>query len=304
MHTHQGAHPESSASIYRQAAVEHVDLGSTRLAFRRFGPPGGEPILLVHGWPLNGFTWRKILPPLVARGYHAVTVDLAGAGDSEWTATNDFSFHGHAAHLQGLVRHLGWDAYRLIAHDTGATVARRLAVLEGARVRQGVYIDTEIPHHRPPLVETFQRLAALPGTARVFGLLLRSRRYLRSGPGFGGCFVDKSLIDGAFTEGFVAPLLGSKKKLDGQMRYVRGIDWKQLDQLAVDHAKIVGSSLLVWGEHDPFFPIDRARAMVPQFKDCRGLVVIPQTKLLPHEERPELVAEHVLAFFGAGARES
>ena len=42
--------------------------------------------------------------------------------------------------------------------------------------------------------------------------------------------------------------------------------------------------------------------MVPQFKDCRGLVVIPQTKLLPHEERPELVAEHVLGFFAEGAR--
>lgn len=86
------------------------------------------------------------------------------------------------------------------------------------------------------------------------------------------------------------------------MRYLRGIDWAQLDELANGHREITGSSLLIWGERDPFFPPERAREMVDQFRDCRGFVVVPATRLLPHEEQPAVVADHILRFFeGTGA---
>ncbi len=289
----------SPESLYRSAPIETCQRETATIAFRRFGPPdAAERVLLVHGWPLSGFTWRKVLPALTER-YACVTVDLAGAGDSEWTEANDFSFHGHAEHVQAVARQLGWDRYRLVAHDTGATVARRLAVIEGERVTHGVYLDTEIPNHRPPLVPLFQRLAAVPGAGATFARLLRSRRFVHSKWGFGGCFEDRSLLDGPFEEAFIRPLVTSRRAMDGQMRYVRGIDWKQLDALATDHQKITGPSLLLWGERDPFFPKERAREMVSQFRDCRDLIVIPNTRLFPHEERPDLVAQHLLTFFAA-----
>src|SRR6185436_12016637 len=103
------------------------------LAVRRFGNPANEPLLLIHGWPLSGLTWRKMLPAL-AEHYACITVDLAGAGDSSWRANNDFSFHGHAENVQRVMHALGVERYAVIAHDTGATVARRLAVIERERV--------------------------------------------------------------------------------------------------------------------------------------------------------------------------
>jgi pimeloyl-ACP methyl ester carboxylesterase len=87
--------------------------------------------------------------------------------------------------------------------------------------------------------------------------------------------------------------------MEGQIRYVQGISWPQLDALAEGHRQLPGPVLLIWGEEDPFFPIEDARAMIPQFKNCRGLVPISGAKLLPHEERPEAVARHVLEFFDA-----
>ncbi len=286
--------PDADAQFYLDQPAQHVDSGTARVAYRRFG--AGDPVMLVHGWPLSGFTYRKLLPRLAGR-FTCYAVDLPGAGESEWKEDNDFSFHGHAEHLQRLARTLGLDAYRIIAHDTGATVARRLAVLEGERVRQMVLIDTEIPHHRPPLVPFLVKVMSLPGTATVFRWLLRSDRFLRSSAGFGGCFCDPALIDGDFRARFVDPLIDSARRLEGQIRYARGIHWAQLDALAEGHRQIPGPVLLIWGDQDPFFPVARAREMIPQFAQCAGLVEIPGTKLLPHEEKPAEVLRHVFDFF-------
>jgi haloalkane dehalogenase len=50
---------------------------------------------------------------------------------------------------------------------------------------------------------------------------------------------------------------------------------------------------LVWGDKDPFFPVERARAMVPQFPDAQ-LSVIEGAGLFSHEERPAEVAQALL----------
>jgi hypothetical protein len=50
---YEGTGPGSS---YAAAPVEKVGAGDATLALRRFG--SGPPILLVHGFPLHGYTWR------------------------------------------------------------------------------------------------------------------------------------------------------------------------------------------------------------------------------------------------------
>lgn len=287
---------ERESALYLRQPFELVDTGTARIPWRRFG--SGEPILFIHGWPLSGFTWRKILPQL-AEKYACYVIDLAGAGDSQWDRGNDFSFHGHAAHLKKVVDKLGLKSYRIVAHDTGATVARRLAIIDPERARHLALIDTEIPNHRPPLVPFLQKVLALPGSNLSFRTLLRSRRFLRSNMGFRGCFVDLDLIDGDFREHLIEPLAASAHRMEGQILYARGIKWEQLDELAAGHRKLAGPVLLLWGERDPFFPIEEARQMIPQFTSCRGLITLPGCKLLPHEEKPELVASHLLEFFGS-----
>jgi haloalkane dehalogenase len=286
--------PSTEAAFYDQVPPTLVDTGTARIAYRRFGT--GEPIVFIHGWPLSGFTWRKLLPSLAAH-HTCITVDLAGAGESEWDSDNDFSFHGHAEHIRKLLAAIDLGPYRLVAHDTGATVARRLAIIDRERARHLVCIDTEIPNHRPPLIPLFQKVLAVPGSAWAFRQLLRSPRFLRSSSGFGGCFVDKTLIEGEFTERFVKPLVDSAARMDGQIRYARGIDWQQLDGLAEGHREIKAPVLLIWGDRDPFFPIDRARTMANDFPDGRGLITIERAKLFPHEEHPALVLRHIEEFF-------
>jgi len=269
---------------------------TAEIAYRTVG--SGPPLLLLHGWPLSGLTYRRMIPHL-APHFRCYAVDLPGGGETRWRDGNDFSFSGQAENVARLIDGLGLDGCDVVAHDTGATIARALALVAGERLSKLALIGTEIPGHRPPWIPLYQRLTSLPGAAASFRLLMSSDRFLRSPMGFGNCFVDRSLIGGEFKDLFVRPLLDSGTKLEGQLRYLCGIDWAFLDRLAQEHRRIRNPVLFVWGEQDPTFPLERARAMSDQLPDCRGFAVVPDAKLLVHEERPVEVAQHVLRFLRA-----
>ena len=282
------------ARDFLAAPVQYQDAGTARLAYRRFGD--GPALLLVHGFPLSGFTWRKILAALAER-FTCYVPDVPGMGESTWTDATDFSFPGQGRTLKAFVDGLGLARYAVIAQDTGGTFARYLALEDVARVDKLVLINTEMPRHRPPWIPFYQFLMRLPGTLTAFGLLLRSDLYLRSAMGFGGCFTDMRLIDGDFHAQVVEPLLRSPLRMEGMRRYLRGATWGPVDALEREHARLTMPVQLVWGADDPTFPLALAREMATQFPDAR-LVEIPGARLLVHEEKPAEVVRLILGFLG------
>jgi pimeloyl-ACP methyl ester carboxylesterase len=275
-----------------EGAPAFLDLGHSRIAYRQVGQ--GDPLLLVHGYPLHGMTFRHLIPAL-ARHFTCFVPDLPGLGETEWTSQTDFNFAGQARTLRQFVDRLGLSAYSILAHDTGGTIARRLTTIDRPRVKKLVLIGTEIPGHRPPWIEFFQK-SANPKRTATFKILMRLRWFRHSGAAFGGCFHDRSLIDGTFHQLFIEPLLRSDARIRGQIHYLRGIDWQVVDGMRAEHATITIPTLLIWGEQDPIFPVAEARAMARQLPDCQGLVVIPDAKLFVHEERPDEVAKAALGF--------
>ena len=124
-------------SFYRSAPVERRVLDDATLAVRRFG--SGPPLLFVHGFPVHGATWRWLLPSLAER-FHCVVVDLPGLGDSAWRDDSDLRFSGHARRLRSLLGELDLTGVGVVAHDTGATVARHLALLAPERAGSQVML--------------------------------------------------------------------------------------------------------------------------------------------------------------------
>src|SRR4051794_25696926 len=92
--------------------VRRIDLNSARIAYRVAG--SGPPLVLVHGYPMHGETWRKLVPEL-ARHFTCYLPDLPGLGLSDWRADTDFSFPGHARTLRAFVDALRLDGYALVA---------------------------------------------------------------------------------------------------------------------------------------------------------------------------------------------
>lgn len=90
----------------------------------------GAPLLLLHGHPQTQVMWHLVAPALAER-FCVVLMDLRGYGDSARPASDD----SHAAYTKramaqdalGVMRHLGFERFQVLAHDRGARVAHRLA---------------------------------------------------------------------------------------------------------------------------------------------------------------------------------
>jgi len=284
---------DEESRLYAAAPVERIDCGDAVLALRRFG--SGPALLLVHGFPLHGYTWRKLLPEL-ARRHTCLVVDLAGMGEADWNAASDMSWQGHAHRLKVLADRLGLTQYDVMAQDTGASIARYLALEDGARVRRLILINTEMPGHRPPWIRPYQWMARhLPGAAAGFRLLMGWTWFLRSPMGFGGCFCDLALIEGGFRHEFVARYVDSGAATAGMLHYLAGFYWDSVDALRQRHAELAMPVLLLWGEDDPTFPVALAREMARQIPHSR-FIAVAGAKLLVQEEKPEVVAREVLEF--------
>lgn len=283
---------------HHASTIAHLDVGSARLAYRRTG--AGPDVVLVHGWPLHGETFRAIVPHLAPR-FTCHVLDLPGTGRSEWTAETPITLRAHAAAVVRAIELLGLARVAFVGHDSGAAVARLAAAELGPRCFGLVLGNTEIPGYRPPALVAFVRLAKLPGGWKLLPLILRSRWLRRSGLGFGGCFHDRRLIEGEFASLFVEPLLASPRVAAGQLALVRQFDWSVIDGMAATHARITAPVSLLWGTDDPWFPLARARGMVDQFPGGAELVELSGGKLFVHEERPAEWAAHARRFLERAA---
>lgn len=89
----------------------------------------GPALLLLHGAPQTHAMWHKIAPRL-AEHYTVVAADLRGYGDSSKPNGGgdhaEYSFRTMAADQVGVMRALGHETFRLVAHDRGARVGHRM----------------------------------------------------------------------------------------------------------------------------------------------------------------------------------
>ena len=192
------------------------------------------------------------------------------------------------------MRDLGETRYTVVAHDTGGTIARLMAAMAPDDIAHLILLNTEIPNHRPPFIPSYQKTSHLPGMRYLQNSLVRQRWFQRSAAGYGGCFFDPSFIDAEFISKFGTYWTKSPVRYRELMRYLRGVDFNVIDDLDNTHSKIRCPVSFIWGENDPTFPIDLGRAMALKMPTLRNFHAVPETRFLPHEEKPDRVATLIL----------
>ena len=276
----------SDLAAFRAAPVERIQLG-TELTYRRFGQ--GPAVILIHGWPLNGATYRGLARRLAER-FTCYVPDLPGSGQTPWDPRTRDAFFDWGALIVRFVDGLDLARVALVGHDSGGAIARVAAAELGERVSLLSLIDTEVSNHTPGVVALYQAMARLPGSRAFFGALTRQRWFRRSRFGFGGCFRDLDHLDGEFAEACLASLLADNRPA---MQTLLHFDLTLEHKLPEIHRRIRAPVQLIWGDRDPFFPAAKARAMGSEFRDFRGFHPIEGYKLFVHDEAPELVAAHL-----------
>jgi len=104
----------------------------------------GQPVVLIHGYPLSGRAWDKQVPALLAAGYRVITYDRRGFGQSSQPAAG-YDYDTFAADLAALLEHLDLRDAVLAGHSMGTGEVTRYLASYGS----GDHRALPLGHHRP-----------------------------------------------------------------------------------------------------------------------------------------------------------
>jgi len=105
----------------------------------------GQPVVLIHGYPLNGNSWERQERELLAAGYRCVSYDRRGFGLSS-QPTKGYDYDTFASDLSALIEHLDLRDVVLCGFSMGTgEVTRYLGSYGSARVSKAVLIGVIPP---------------------------------------------------------------------------------------------------------------------------------------------------------------
>ncbi len=105
----------------------------------------GPPVVLIHGYPLNGHSWEKQERVLLHAGYRVISYDRRGFGQSSQPVTG-YDYGTFAADLKAVIDHLDLDDVVLCGFSMGTgEVTRYLGRYGSGRVAKAVLLGAIPP---------------------------------------------------------------------------------------------------------------------------------------------------------------
>jgi non-heme chloroperoxidase len=270
---------ENSTSI----GLYYEDLGS------------GQPVVLIHGYPLNGHSWEKQTRALLDAGYRVIAYDRRGWGQSSQPTTG-LDYDTYTADLNELLEQLELSDVVLCGFSMGTgEVARYLGTFGSDRVEKAVLFGA-IP---PFLLKTDDNPEGVDGS--VFEGIKEAAtkdRYAWFKQFFDDFYnVDKlapdRISDQAWQASFNVACMGS-----AYSSYACVDNW--LTDFRDDLPKFDVPTLVVHGTEDRILPFDSTAGRLPDLIDDVKVVPVEGG---PHNigwTHPEVVNPLLLAFLEKG----
>lgn len=318
-----------SSIVQRTVAVNGVEL-----FVNEAGERGSPVVVLSHGFPELGYSWRHQIGALADAGYHVLAPDQRGYGrSSRPDAITDYDIVHLTDDLLGLLDDVGADEAVFVGHDWGSFVVWHMSQLHPDRTRGVCGMSVPFaPRGSMPPVQVMRQVFAdnffyivyfqEPGVAdAALGAdPARTMRRLLAGTKLELSTADASeAMATAFANdgrGFVErmpepdglPDWLSQDELDhyvgefrrtgftGGLNWYRNFDrnWELTPQLA--GAKVTVPSLFIGGAQDPVLTMMPVATMDGWLEDHRGTVLIDDAGHWVQQEKPGEVNAALLDF--------
>lgn len=106
----------------------------------------GQPVVLIHGFPLNGESWGKQQAALLEAGYRVIAYDRRGFGASSKTGSG-YDYDTFAADLHALIDDLDLTDVALVGFSMGTgEIARYLSRYGADRIARAAFIGSLEPY--------------------------------------------------------------------------------------------------------------------------------------------------------------
>jgi pimeloyl-ACP methyl ester carboxylesterase len=132
-----------------RARSRAATINGLRLHFLESGIVGTPGLCFLHGGAAHAH-WFDAVTPAFLDGYHVVSLDQRGHGESQWAEPPAYGTEHFSADLLGLMDTLGWSRMTVIGHSMGGHNAMTFAAWHPERVAALVIVDSRpvIPAER------------------------------------------------------------------------------------------------------------------------------------------------------------
>jgi non-heme chloroperoxidase len=257
----------------------------------------GDPVVLIHGYPLNGNSWERQERELLAKGYRVISYDRRGFGRSS-QPTVGYDYDTFAADLNALLEHLDLTDIFLVGFSMGTgEVSRYLGSYGSARVRKAALLGAIPPYLR----KTDDNPEGVDGA--VFDQIkaaIAADRYAWFKDFFDNFYNTDKLMPERISEQAWQASFNIAAGASPFASYACVDTW--LTDFRGDLPKIDVPVLVVHGTDDRILPFEATAARLPDLIDDVKLIAVEGG---PHNiawTHPDEVNEALLGFIGAPAR--
>ncbi|KAL2470792.1 alpha/beta-Hydrolases superfamily protein [Abeliophyllum distichum] len=166
------AHPVGGTGEKAKDPIFGLAMGGSSQAtsdlFRWFcvesGSPDNPPIILIHGFPSQAYSYRKVLP-ILSKNYHAIAFDWLGFGFSDKPQPKygfDYTLNEYVSSLESVIDKLSKDRVTLVVQGYFSPVAVKYASTHQEKLNNLILLN-------PPLTV---KHANLPSTLSIFSNFL------------------------------------------------------------------------------------------------------------------------------------
>jgi pimeloyl-ACP methyl ester carboxylesterase len=256
---------------------EIVDTSAGAVAAGRCG--SGPPLVLAHGWPWSSYSWHRIIPDL-ARRHLVHWYDMPGYGRSAKGAGQRTSLDVQGGVFAEMLAHWGLARPAVVAHDMGGATTLRAHLLHGCDFDR--YVLMNVVAMRPWGSEFFAHVGR--HVEAFLSLPPHIHRAVVTAYIEGAIAGD---IDPADVEKLVEPWISDEGRRSFYRQFAQA-DERYTAEVEPAFGKIRCPVKIIWGETDPWIPLDRAKALhalIPQ----ASLDILPGVGHLPQLEAPDVL---------------
>jgi haloalkane dehalogenase len=102
----------------------------------------GPVVLMLHGNPTWSFYFRRLIDPLVERGFRCIVPDHIGCGLSGKPEDGNYTLEQRIRDISFLVERLNLSSFSLVVHDWGGAIGCGLAVRRPEAIERLVMLNT------------------------------------------------------------------------------------------------------------------------------------------------------------------
>ena len=269
-----------------RSRITGLDHDGLHFDVRDEGPVGGDPVVLLHGFPQRASSWDGAAPLLHAAGLRTLAPDQRGySPGARPTRRRDYTLDRLSGDVEALVSAIGRPVH-LVGHDWGAAVAWLVAARRPDLVRSLVALSVPHPGAMVAAGREQWRLSWYMG---LFMLPRVPERQLPSPRGLG------ALRAGGMTDAMLRTFrteVVADGALPGALAWYRAIP---LTAPGMRHERVPVPTTMVWSDGD--VAIARATAeLAGRWVDAPyDFVALPGVSHWIPDEAPQAVADAVLA---------